>query len=107
MHGAIAADALRVPWIPVITNAGIPAFKWSDWCQSMELAYKPHRIYRLKRLEKYFSFWNKIDELNMKTALIKISRKGIPSLSKNSVLDSRLSELNIRLEKLKEEHQII
>ncbi len=44
MHGAIVADALRVPWIPVTTSPRIYAFKWQDWCASMRLPYLPHRI---------------------------------------------------------------
>lgn len=41
MHGAIIADALRVPWIPIATNTGVLAFKWHDWCQSIDLEYNP------------------------------------------------------------------
>ena len=41
MHGAIIADALRVPWIPIRTSARILAFKWQDWCASLGLAYCP------------------------------------------------------------------
>ncbi|PZO56273.1 MAG: succinoglycan biosynthesis ketolase [Phormidesmis priestleyi] len=44
MHGAIAADALRVPWIPVVTSPRIYAFKWQDWCASMNLPYSPYRL---------------------------------------------------------------
>ena len=44
MHGAIAADALRVPWIPVVTSPRIYAFKWQDWCASMKLPYSPYRL---------------------------------------------------------------
>ncbi len=44
MHGAIAADALRVPWIPVVTSPRIYAFKWQDWCASMKLPYLPYRL---------------------------------------------------------------
>jgi len=44
MHGAIVADALRVPWIPVVTSDRILPFKWEDWCQSMALEYKPVRL---------------------------------------------------------------
>lgn len=41
MHGAIAADALRVPWIPVHTSAHILPFKWQDWCASVGVPYRP------------------------------------------------------------------
>ena len=44
MHAAIIADAFRVPWIPVAIYQRISAFKWDDWCRSMELAYDPVRI---------------------------------------------------------------
>ncbi len=44
MHGAIIADALRVPWIPVTTRRGILEFKWQDWCASVGLQYRPARL---------------------------------------------------------------
>lgn len=44
MHGAIVADALRVPWTPITTSPRIYAFKWQDWCASMGLPYLPHRL---------------------------------------------------------------
>nr|WP_018876678.1 polysaccharide pyruvyl transferase family protein [Thioalkalivibrio sp. ALE31] len=36
MHGAITAEALRVPWMPVITNHEILENKWHDWAMSMQ-----------------------------------------------------------------------
>jgi succinoglycan biosynthesis protein ExoV len=42
MHGAIVADALRVPWIPVVCSPEILPFKWRDWTRSLELDYRPH-----------------------------------------------------------------
>ena len=44
MHGAIAADALRTPWIPIVTSARILGFKWHDWCASVGLSYQPQYI---------------------------------------------------------------
>ncbi len=41
MHGAIVADSLRIPWIPYVGFSTINAFKWKDWCASMELNYQP------------------------------------------------------------------
>ncbi|NES85075.1 MAG: polysaccharide pyruvyl transferase family protein [Moorea sp. SIO2B7] len=50
MHGAIVADALRGPWIPVVTSARILQFKWLDWCSSMGLEYRPHYLMPLREL---------------------------------------------------------
>lgn len=45
MHGAIIADAFRIPWIPISTRPSINSFKWRDWCGSLELNYQPIRLY--------------------------------------------------------------
>lgn len=44
MHGAIVADALAVPWIPIRTSTRILAFKWLDWCSSIGVDYQPRYI---------------------------------------------------------------
>jgi succinoglycan biosynthesis protein ExoV len=44
LHGAITADAMRVPWVPVRAYKHILPFKWQDWCQSVQLDYKPIRL---------------------------------------------------------------
>lgn len=41
MHAAIIADAMRVPWIPVLTSPQINTFKWLDWTQTITTPYKP------------------------------------------------------------------
>lgn len=44
MHGAIAADALRVPWVPVQTSARILTVKWQDWCASIGVEFVPQYL---------------------------------------------------------------
>jgi len=40
LHGAIVADALRVPWIPVRLYGNFTEFKWLDFAQSINVALK-------------------------------------------------------------------
>lgn len=44
MHGAILADAFRVPWVAVTTSKNINSFKWNDWAQTVGVRYQPTRI---------------------------------------------------------------
>jgi succinoglycan biosynthesis protein ExoV len=44
MHGAIVADTLRIPWIPLAISPAIEEFKWRDWCLSMNLPFRPQRL---------------------------------------------------------------
>lgn len=39
MHGAVVADALRVPWIPVRSRPRIATFKWEDWSRSIGIEH--------------------------------------------------------------------
>jgi len=49
LHGAIVADAFRVPWTPIRTSPEILGFKWEDWCASVGLAYEPVGVWPLYR----------------------------------------------------------
>ena len=44
MHGAIVADAMRVPWVPVQPQLHMHSPKWLDWCASVEVPYLPQQL---------------------------------------------------------------
>ncbi|HZL89039.1 MAG TPA: polysaccharide pyruvyl transferase family protein [Pirellulaceae bacterium] len=106
MHGAIVADALRVPWIPVITSASECRFKWNDWTRSVGLEYDPiilpalwdggsppkTGIARLRRWVKRRSFLRRLAPARLWSRA---------KLSSDSVIGAHTSRLLEKLEKLK------
>lgn len=97
MHGAIAADALRVPWIPLKFTANIFEFKWRDWCGAMDVEYLPQSVLPLWNLPPAPNFIvntrHLIKAKLVKEQLAKIAKKARPVLSKQSVFDQRLGRL--------------
>lgn len=62
MHGAIIADAFRVPWIPVAISHHFNSFKWQDWADSMEVDLHMNEALRLPR-NAYFLLRNQRQKL--------------------------------------------
>lgn len=60
MHGAILADAFRVPWVAVTTSSSINDFKWNDWASSVGATYQPRFVpvsTRAEAIAKKARFW--------------------------------------------------
>ncbi|MAZ66047.1 MAG: succinoglycan biosynthesis ketolase [Kangiellaceae bacterium] len=106
MHGAIIADALRTPWVPVVTTHKILDFKWHDWCESMELAYAPYQlpaIWDVASLNPlvHVKRWAKIRLAKSRFTAILDEAK--PVLSRDDVLEERCQRLEERLEQFKQD----
>ncbi|GAA5034709.1 hypothetical protein GCM10011506_29240 [Marivirga lumbricoides] len=128
MHGAIVADALRVPWIPVKAYKGINFFKWQDWASSLNLEYNPIQI---KSLYNDTNFTRKVirDKTGYPLPLGTLSPvvrmyevyqsmflvQGVvrefeklklvaPSLSNDTILNSKGNQLLTTLDKIKKKY---
>lgn len=112
MHGAIVADALRVPWIPVHTSPVIYPFKWRDWCASLQLHYQPKQLYPYRPLgdspqKTRVSFpekkWFKL--MLYAAQLCKIATFTKPSLSKEDLLETKTQLLEQKLQHFRNDIQ--
>ncbi|MES2437287.1 MAG: polysaccharide pyruvyl transferase family protein [Patescibacteria group bacterium] len=93
MHGAIVADALRVPWIPVTSSDRILSFKWQDWCASLDIAYAPQKLSYIRNLNRFF-FKSKLKETEADFKNIKLSPTYLSSTTKyNEVIQEMLQRI--------------
>ena len=108
MHGAIIADALRVPWIPVVANSEIFGFKWLDWCFSVGIKYQPEALtdlaidpYNLKIIRDYD--WNRKQKALER--LVEIAEVAAPNLSDASKIESLTIRLEEKLQQFRKDVQ--
>ena len=107
MHGAIIADAYRIPWAPVKTNSSILDFKWLDWCASLEVSFNPYRMLPLWDLPESFGHRKRIRQ-SIKAHVVARQFKALicrvkPRLSNAAILDARLEQLRHALLRLRHE----
>lgn len=113
MHGAILADTLRTPWVPV-EFLHHHRFKWQDWFASIELPYQcriMRRAFRdngppgemtVKALAR--DVYRRLKQVRTKHALRKILRQAAPVLSTDDVLADRKQRLMDRVRYINDTH---
>ena len=117
MHGAILADTLRTPWVP-IKFLYHHKFKWQDWFDSMELPYECQTVQPV--------FWDKgrsgkmsarafarivyqrmlMKQIRAKHALRAILREAVPILSSDDVLSNRKQRLIDRVRYINDTYSV-
>jgi len=109
MHGAICADALRVPWLPYKTNRKFNDFKWQDWLSTVDLTpefatlpaiWERGPSEQLKRL-----VYTPIQKQIMKSKLKKLARSGRSYLSADKVHNENLLRIKNEVDKFNAEFQ--
>lgn len=96
MHGAIVADALRVPWIAVRTWPGINVGKWQEWAQSLEIDYQPTNLFFRRLTIKAYSDGplGRLMQAILARRLAALAQSGAWKLSDELIQAERLARLN-------------
>jgi succinoglycan biosynthesis protein ExoV len=95
MHGAILADAFRVPWIPVRMYSHVLKSKWLDWTESMEIPYEP--------IENAVARPD-ADDLIAMLVRVRSVTKHQALMSADVLLQSKLDRLSSLLDRLRADH---
>lgn len=116
MHGAIVADALRVPWVAALPLNHVNRLKWSDWADTLGLSLSLNRLLPSSLLETRLSilrnvissppFGPKLDEVLPYLAaksLVRLSKMP-PQLSDDSALSNVTEKMLEKIETLKRKY---
>lgn len=117
MHGAIVADALRIPWVPVVPMNKVHRNKWLDWAEALRINLCPHKVCPSSLTEARLSFMRKPIEKSpfvgiAETALVHMAAHGLsklakaePCLSDDAAIRSVHEKMLYHLAKLKEKYR--
>lgn len=100
MHGAIAAEALRIPWLPVVTHGAILESKWHDWAGSLEMSVEFVRlptIYQKVDVSLKGRIVGSVKKMLCKRQLASLARSGKFQLGSQKVLEDRLQKIEEKI----------
>jgi len=99
MHGAIVADALRIPWQPIILGSHVNQIKWQDWLDTVNLKYTPSQtteyFKNTQQLSVGQSFKNEVKRKVLSMGLGQGMHKPPAKDSSNKTRDKVLSDLTL------------
>lgn len=98
MHGAIVADAYRIPWIPIKSYDSFNYFKWNDWAQSHDIEININKIPRFFAKDNWLKYSLKKGLLKYRIKKIKLLK---PYLSQNEVHETNMNRIEVEVEKFK------
>lgn len=125
MHGAIVADTLRVPWIPVLPIEHAHQDKWLDWAEAMNLNLTRPRLIPSTAAEVHIAtfYRPRLGRLSGYVASSALSRianplltyaaaqrltaiaKECPSLSADNLLATTVEQMQEKLSQLQQKYR--
>ncbi|MFT6896505.1 MAG: succinoglycan biosynthesis protein ExoV [Paraglaciecola sp.] len=108
MHGAIIADAMRVPWIPYSSSTFLHEnethlFKWSDWCASMKIEFEDFilpRFWSVKGASIFSRFKQVIKKIFVCVRILKRVKYGSRYLSDDIIFLEKICLLERQIESI-------
>jgi hypothetical protein len=95
MHGAIVADALRTPWVPIASFGHVFGRKWQDWTSSLGLTYGPHVIDCLASSDPAGDLQRLLEDLAVEPGM----------LSRDAAFDAAMRRLDAAIDRLRADHR--
>ncbi len=122
MHGAIVADALRVPWIPVLPFEAHHRMKWLDWAEALDVSVSHQvawpsslREAWMLRMQRRGKVLDRLPHLAtqaldwgfVRTAALRLATlvKRPPTLSTDAALDRASERLEDSVRQILSDHQ--
>ncbi|NEO26563.1 MAG: polysaccharide pyruvyl transferase family protein [Kamptonema sp. SIO4C4] len=123
MHGAIIAEAFRIPWICIHTAMErLLPFKWIDFCESIGVSYRPYDLMPLQDLSSQYR-WSWKEPLNFRGSrsalvaewnhtfnkartaekMVDLIKRVPPNLGDDDHIERLTTELETRLQQFKKD----